>query len=132
MARSITAGRGARIARPRAARAPATDEMRRRSAWLIGALGNNRLAELLGVSRSQPSRWKSGTEGLAPRNQRALLDLDYVIARLHQLWTPDVAATWLESPNAHLGGAVPLEVLRQRGAVEVVRAIDAEAEGAYA
>ena len=87
---------------------------------------------MLGVSRSQPSRWRSGAEGLAARNQRAVLDLDYVIVRLHQLWLPEVAAIWLESPNAHLGGATPLEVLRRRGASEVVRAIDAEAHGAYA
>jgi hypothetical protein len=84
------------------------------------------------VSRSQPSRWSRGTEGLAARNQRAVLDLDYVIARLHQLWAPEVAAVWLGSPNAHLGGATPIDVLRQQGAAEVTRAIDAEAQGAYA
>lgn len=95
-------------------------------------LGNNRIADLLGVSRSQPSRWRTGVEGLAARNQRAVLDLDYVIARLHQLWAPDVAAIWLESPNAHLGGATPLDVLRHRGTTDVIRAIDAEAQGAYA
>ena len=130
MARSLTVARGARVGRPRAA--PTSDEMGRRLAWLIGALGNNRLAELLGVSRSQPSRWKSGSERVAPRNQRALLDVDYIMARLYQIWTPDVAAIWLESPNPHLGGARPMEVLRQGGAAEVIAAIDAADEGAYA
>lgn len=123
-------GAGATVRMQRAA-SPGT-EVRRRLAWITAVLGNNRVAEILGVSRSQPSRWRTGTEGLAARNQRAVLDLDYVIARLHQLWVPEVAATWLESPNAHLGGATPLDVLRQRGAAEVVRAIDAEAQGAYA
>lgn len=114
-------------------RAPALSaEVRRRLAWLTAVLGNNRVAELLGVSRSQPSRWRTGTEGLAARNQRAVLDLDYVVARLHQLWEPGVAAVWLASPNAHLGGATPLDVLRQRGTTDVIRAIDAEAQGAYA
>jgi len=107
-------------------------ELRRRLNWLISALGNNRLAELLQVSRSQPSRWRTGAEGLAATNQRAVLDLDYVVTRLHQLWTPDVAEIWLQSPNAHLGGATPLDLLRQRGVAEVIAAIDAEAEGAYA
>lgn len=107
-------------------------EVRRRLARLTSVLGNNRVADLLGVSPSQPSRWRTGAEGLAARNQRAVLDLDYVVTRLHQLWVPDVAATWLQSPNAHLGGATPVDVLRQRGAADVVRAIDAEAEGAYA
>ncbi len=107
-------------------------EVRRRLARLTAVLGSNHVADLLGVSRSQPSRWRTGTEGLAARNQRAVLDLDYVVTRLHQLWVPDVAAIWLESPNAHLGGATPVDVLRQRGAADVVHAIDAEAEGAYA
>lgn len=106
--------------------------MRRRLEWLTSVLGSNRVADVLGVSRSQPSRWRAGAEGIAARNARAVLDLDYVVARLHQLWTPKVAAIWLESANAHLGGAVPIHVLRLRGVEDVIRAIDAEDEGAYA
>ena len=130
MERGVARWAKARRAAQRAA--SVSSEVRRRLGWLTTVLGSNQVAHLLGVSRSQPSRWRSGSEGLAARNQRAVLDLDYVVARLHQLWTPDVAAIWLESPNAHLGGATPVEVLRRRGAVDVVRAIDAEAEGAYA
>lgn len=131
MARGVTTSRRA-PARRVGERAPSlVAEVRRRLIWLTSVLGSNQIAELLGVSRSQPSRWRTGAEGLAARNQRAVLDLDYVVTRLHQQWLPDVAAIWLESPNAHLGGATPVEVLRQRGAAEVVRAIDAEAEGAY-
>jgi hypothetical protein len=111
---------------------PLNAEVRRRLDWLLSVLGSNEVADLLGVSRSQPSRWRRGAEGLAARNQRAVLDLDYAIVRLHQIWVPEVAAIWLRSPNAHLGGATPMEVLRQRGAGEVIRAIDSEAEGAYA
>lgn len=107
-------------------------EVRHRTQWLTGLLGNNRVAELLRVNRSQPSRWGSGTEGVAPANVRTMLDLDYVVTRLHGVWDPDVAAIWLESPNAHLAGATPLDTLRTGGTVEVIRAIDAEAEGAYA
>lgn len=107
-------------------------EVQRRTQWLTGVLGNNRVAELLRVNRSQPSRWGSGAEGVAPANVRTMLDLDYVITRLHGVWDPEVAAIWLDSPNAHLGGATPLDTLRTGGTVEVIRAIDAEAEGAYA
>lgn len=131
MARAAAAvGRSRRASRGKTS--PFSQEVRRRLEWLSGVLGNNRLAEVLGVSRSQPSRWRRGTEGLAEGNERAVLDLDYAVARLHQIMTPAVAAIWLESPNAHLGGAVPLEVLRRREVAEVIRAIDAQAEGAYA
>lgn len=98
---------------------------------LIANLGNNRVAELLGVSPSQPSRWSRGDERVSPENQRSLLDLDYVMARLLQLFPKEQADVWLASHNAHLG-ARPVDVLQLRGASSVVAAIDAEAQDAYA
>jgi hypothetical protein len=98
---------------------------------LVGGLGNNKVAELLDVSQSQPSRWRRDQEGIDPENQRRVLDLDYVMSRLLQLYPQDQARIWLRSHNAHLG-ARPVDVLRQRGVTPVIQAIDAEAEGAYA
>jgi hypothetical protein len=98
---------------------------------LVGGLGNNKVAELLDVSQSQPSRWRRSQEGIDPENQRRVLDLDYVMSRLLQLYPPEQARLWLRSHNAHLG-ARPVDVLRQRGVAPVIQAIDAEAEGAYA
>lgn len=98
---------------------------------LIGELGNNRVAKLLAVSNSQPSRWRSGKEGIGAENQRKLIDLDYVFGRLEQLFTSRQAEIWLTSFNAHLGGR-PIDVLRLRGAAPVIEAIDAEAQGAFA
>lgn len=123
--------RKARVPRARA-RTPVPPQVRQRLAWLISVLGNNQVAEILGVNRSQPSRWRTGKEGLAPENRRAVLDLDYIVARLHESWVPEVAALWLRGSNPHLGGAVPLDVLRLRGAADVIHAIDAEDQGAYA
>lgn len=93
-------------------------------------LGNNRVAGLLGVSQSQPSRWRREEEGIDPQNQRLVLDLDFVMVRLLQIFEREQAEIWLTSYNAHLG-ARPLDVLRMRGAAAVLPAVDAEAEGAY-
>jgi hypothetical protein len=98
---------------------------------LIDELGNNRVASLLSVSRSQPSRWRSGEEGMGVENQRKLIDLDYVFGRLEQLFPSRQAEIWLTSFNAHLG-ARPIDVLRLKGATPVIEAIDAEAQGAFA
>jgi hypothetical protein len=98
---------------------------------LVDQLGNNGLANLMGVSRSQPSRWRSGKEGIGVENQRRLIDLDYVFGRLGQLYTARQAEIWLTSHNAHLG-ARPVDVLRLRGVLPVIAAIEAEAEGAFA
>jgi uncharacterized protein (DUF2384 family) len=99
---------------------------------LVAVLGNNGLARLLGVSPSQPTRWRSGKEAISPANRRRLSDLDHVLDRLLlELW-PDQAGEWLTSPNAHLGGAVPVDVLVLRGAPSVLEAIDALGSGAFA
>jgi uncharacterized protein (DUF2384 family) len=101
-------------------------------ARLIDVLGNNALARILGVSNSQPTRWRQGKESISPGNRRRLADLDHVLDRLLlELW-PDQAGDWLTSPNAHLGGATPIDVLALRGAGAVLDAIDALAVGAFA
>jgi len=120
------AGRSRRVSEP----GPVEILLAARLAQLIRDLGNNRVASLLDVSVSQPSRWKTGEERISAENQRRLLDLDYVMARLLQLYPREQAEIWLTSHNAHLGSR-PVDVLRLRGAAAVVAAIDAEAEGAY-
>lgn len=65
-------------------------------------------------------------------NERRVLDLDYVMARLLRLFPREQADIWLESHNAHLGEARPIDVLKMRGVSSVIEAIDAEEQGAYA
>lgn len=111
--------------------AAAVLEITDRLEHLVRAIGNNRVAGMLDVNQSQPSRWRRGAERIGPRNERRLLDLDYVYARLLQLFPANQADIWLHSMNSHLG-ARPIDVLRLKGAVPVIEAIDAEAEGAFA
>ena len=98
----------------------------------IEALGNNVVADLLGVSRSQPSRWRSGQERLSPENRKRISDLDHVLDRLLLELYPDQAGLWLTGPNPHLGGARPIDVLQLRGAAAILPAIDALTVGAFA
>lgn len=101
-------------------------------ARVVEALGNNVVAELLGVTRSQPSRWRSGKERLSPENRRRVSDLDHVLDRLLAELHPDQAGLWLCGSNAHLGGSRPIDVLTLRGAAPVLAAIDALGQGAFA
>jgi hypothetical protein len=98
---------------------------------LVEGFGNNKVAELLDVSPSQPSRWRSRKEGIASENERRVVDLEYVMSRLLRLFPRDVAQTWLLSHNAHLGSR-PIDVLKLSGALPVIEAIDAEEQGAFA
>lgn len=105
-------------------------DARARLEGLIDVLGSNQVALVLGVSASQPSRWRSGAEGMSADSQRRVLDLDYVMTRLLQLYPAEQALIWLRSHNPRLG-ARPIDVLRLRGAGDVVVALDADEAGAY-
>lgn len=98
----------------------------------VRALGNNTVAALLGVSRSQPGRWVRGQEGISSENQAAILDLDFVLSVLLRTMSSAMAGIWLVSPNAFLNGARPVDVFRLDGHRRVVEAIQAYAEGAFA
>lgn len=57
---------------------------------------------------------------------------DEVYAHACLVWVEEVARTWLESANAFLSGARPLDVLQTEGAVRVLEALDAEMWGGAA
>jgi hypothetical protein len=103
-----------------------------RASQVVRVLGNRRAAALLGVSESQPSRWRNAVETPSSQVAPLLVDLDHIIARLQLIWDDEVIGDWLEGVNAFLDGARPIDVLRVNGSVPVLEAIEAEAEGAYA
>lgn len=139
---SATASRGprARVAQrsaPSATRAraqPADDPLSaERTRWLTDAVGGGRaLADILGVSPSQPSRWASGKERPGVQVAPVLIDLEHVLARVRLVWAEPAAATWMTSANAHLSGARPVDVLTLRGPGPVLEALDAETWGGAA
>lgn len=94
--------------------------------------GPSNVAKLLQVAKSQPGRWVRGVEAPSERPAKHLLDLDYALSRLEQVYDPDTATTWLTSPNAFLEGARPVDVLLTDGPAAVIEAIDATAAGSYA
>ncbi len=103
-----------------------------RAGHVVRVLGNRRAAALLGVSESQPSRWRNAVETPSSQVAPALVDLDHIVARLQLIWDDEVIGDWLEGANAFLDGARPIDVLRVNGSVPVLEAIEVEAEGAYA
>jgi hypothetical protein len=89
------------------------------------------LAELAGVHRSNVTRWKQG-ERPAPENVQLIVGLDVVVTLLSQFLDPRSVPKWLRGFNAHLGGRRPLDVLRAGRLSEVIAAIEAERQGAFA
>lgn len=96
---------------------------------LVKLLGNNQLGALLGVAKSQPSRWLR-RDPVAPENERRILDLDYVIARALRVIHPDKIGAWLTYQVPTLGWARPIDVLAAAGPEAVTIALDVIEEGA--
>lgn len=114
-------------------RSPADDPLSaQRVNYLSEVFSGTRLAKLIGVSPSQTSRWASGTERPSPAAAPALIDLEHVYARARLVWGGDTARIWLESANAFLGGARPIDVLITEGPTRVLEALDAEMWGGAA
>ena len=89
------------------------------------------LAALLGVSRSQVTRWLKGA-GIDPLNAEKIDLLELVVSNLLRLYESEVARAWLFGFNPHLGNRRPIDLVRAGKAEELLRAIRAERAGSFA
>lgn len=90
-----------------------------------------RLADLLGVSRSQVTRWLRGA-GIDPVNAEKVDLLELVWANLLRLYEPDAARAWLFGVNPILGDRRPVDLIRLGRTEELMRAIRAERSDVFA
>ena len=90
-----------------------------------------RLADMLGVSRSQITRWLRGA-GIDPLNAEKVDVLDLVWSNLLRLYARDAALAWLFGINPRLGDRRPIDLVRAGRAEELMRAIRAERSDSFA
>src|SRR4051812_25587757 len=90
-----------------------------------------RVADLLGVSRSQVTRWLRGA-GIDPANAEKVDLLELVWANLLRLYEPDAALAWLFGVNPSVGDRRPIDLIRAGRAEELMRAIRAERSDTFA
>ena len=83
------------------------------------------LADMLGVSRSQVTRWLSGA-GIDPANAEKVDLLELVWSNLLRLYEPRRGARWLFGLNPILGDRRPIDLIRAGRIEELMRAIRAE------
>jgi hypothetical protein len=90
-----------------------------------------RLADMLGVSRSQVTRWLQGA-GIDPLNAEKVELLELVWSNLLRLYDRETALEWLVGINPHLGDRRPIDVVRAGRIEDLMRAIRAERAGSFA
>src|SRR3954471_8875115 len=79
------------------------------------------LADLLGVNRSQVTRWLRGA-GIDPLNAERIDLLELVWSSVRRLYAPEAARSWLFGLNPHLGDRRPIDLVRAGRAEELLRA----------
>ena len=89
------------------------------------------LADMLGVSRSQVTRWLRGA-GIDPLNAEKVDLLELVWSNVLRLYDRDAALEWLFGVNPLLGDRRPIDLIRMGRAEELMRAIRAERSDTYA
>ena len=89
------------------------------------------LADLLGVSRSQVTRWLRGA-GIDPLNAEKVDLLELVWSSLLRLYEREAAVAWLMGVNPLLGDRRPIDLIRTGRTEELMRAIRAERSDTFA
>jgi len=89
------------------------------------------LADMLGVSRSQITRWLRGA-GMDPLNAEKVDLLELVWSNLLRLYEREAAFAWIFGLNPLLGDRRPIDLIRLGRTEELMRAIRAERADTFA
>lgn len=89
------------------------------------------VADLLGVSPSQITRWRKG-QVPDVENADRLAGLALVVEMMCRWLRPDLVHGWLEGIDAHLQDRAPAYMLRHGRLAEVIGAIEAMKAGVHA
>lgn len=89
-----------------------------------------KLADMLGVSRSQVTRWLRGA-GIDPLNAEKVDLLELVWSNLLRIYEREAALAWLVGINPLLGDRRPIDLIRLGRAEELMRAIRAERSDSF-
>ncbi len=90
-----------------------------------------KLADLLGVNRSQVTRWLRGA-GIDPLNAEKIDLLEIVWSGLLRVYEREAALSWLFGVNPLLGDRRPIDLIRMGRTEDLMRAIRAERSDTFA
>jgi uncharacterized protein (DUF2384 family) len=89
------------------------------------------VANVLQIRPETVSRWNQGKAFPRPEAERTLLDLEYVVDQLTDLYEPDEARMWLFARQKLLGGQIPADLIQQHRTEEVIKLIRQLLEGVF-
>ena len=96
-----------------------------------GAMRHIEVANLLGTRPETVSRWNQGRAYPHASTEKTLLELEYIVDQLSELYEPNEARLWIFSPQKLLEGASPAELIRNGRIDEVLRLVSQLRDSVY-
>ena len=84
------------------------------------AMRHVEVANLLGTRPETVSRWNQGRAYPHASTEKILLELEFIVDQLSDFYEPNEARLWIFSPQKHLHGQSPAELI-QAGKIDEVR-----------
>jgi len=88
------------------------------------------VAEIVAVQPRQVQHWVSGTHRPQGRAKERLLELDYIVELLADVYDDEGVEIWLHGKNRSLGGRRPLDLLLEGEFATVLAAVERLQSGA--
>lgn len=88
------------------------------------ALSTQELAEVTGVGVRQVLYWAAGDHRPRGESRDRLLEVEYIVNQLSEIYTPEGVEIWVHGRNRLLGGTKPIDRLREGDFESVLYAIE--------
>jgi transcriptional regulator with XRE-family HTH domain len=89
------------------------------------------VANFLNIRPETVSRWRQGKAFPRPDAQKRLMELEYIVDQLSDIYKPDEARFWLYSRQKLLSGDIPAALIQAGRTDEVLAVIDQLREGVF-
>ena len=96
-----------------------------------GAMRHVEVAHLLGTRPETVSRWNQGRAYPHARTEKTLLEFKFIVDELSDFYEPNEARQWIFSPQKHLNGSSPAELIREGRIDEVRRLVNQLRDAVY-
>lgn len=97
-----------------------------------GNLSAAEIGEIVGVGTRQVQNWAAGNGTPASNKRlRQLLDLEYVLDLVTEVFDAEGATMWLHARNRQLDGERPLDVIAKNETDRVIGLLDRIADGNF-
>ena len=97
------------------------------------ALSSADIATITGAQPETVSKWNQSKSFPRPDAQRRLLDLEYIVDLLSDLYEDrDDVRLWLMSRQKLLGGRIPLDMIQAGQTEELIAVVDQLRDGVFA